>query len=54
VPVARASVLKLQGEQNVELRELEDQMMAKISACEGSSLEDDQVDSSIEVLMNEG
>jgi dynein heavy chain 1, cytosolic len=52
--IQRASVLKLQGEQNVKLRELEDQMLAKISACEGSILEDDQVVSSMEVLMKEG
>jgi dynein heavy chain 1, cytosolic len=39
----RAAVLKLQGEQNVKLRELEDQMLAKISAFEGCILEDNQV-----------
>jgi dynein heavy chain 1, cytosolic len=50
----RAAVLKLQGEQNVKLRELEDQMLAKISACEGSILEDDQVVAGMEVLMKEG
>lgn len=50
----RASLLKLQGEQNVKLRELEDQMLAKISACEGSILEDDQVVAGMEVLMKEG
>jgi len=50
----RAAVLKLQGEQNVKLRELEDQMLAKISACEGSILEDDEVVTGMEVLMTEG
>ena len=50
----RAALLKLQGEQNVKLRELEDQMLAKISACEGSILDDDQVVSGMEVLMKEG
>ena len=50
----RAAVLKLQGEQNVKLRELEDQMLAKISACEGSILEDDEVVTGMEVLMKEG
>ncbi len=50
----RASLLKLQGEQNVRLRELEDQMLAKISACEGSILDDDQVVAGMEVLMKEG
>jgi len=50
----RAAVLKLQGEQNVKLRELEDQMLAKISACEGSILDDDEVVTGMEVLMKEG
>jgi dynein heavy chain 1 len=50
----RAAVLKLQGEQNVKLRELEDQMLAKISACEGSILEDDEVVAGMEILMKEG
>lgn len=50
----RAALLKLQGEQNVKLRELEDQMLAKISACEGSILEDDQVVAGMETLMTEG
>jgi dynein heavy chain 1 len=39
----RASLLKLQGEQNVKLRELEDKMLNTISACEGSILDDDRV-----------
>lgn len=50
----RAAVLKLQGEQNVKLRELEDKMLAKISACEGSILENDDVVAGMEVLMREG
>jgi len=50
----RAAVLKLQGEQNVKLRELEDKMLAKISACEGSILENDEVVTGMEVLMKEG
>ena len=50
----RAAVLKLQGEQNVKLRELEDQMLAKISACEGSILDDDEVVTGMEILMKEG
>ena len=50
----RAGLLKLQGEQNVKLRELEDKMLAKISACEGSILDDDQVVAGMEVLMKEG
>lgn len=50
----RASLLKLQGEQNVKLRELEEKMLAKISACEGSILDDDAVVEGMEVLMKEG
>lgn len=50
----RASLLKLQGEQNVKLRELEDQMLSKISACEGSILDDNRVVEGMEVLMKEG
>ena len=50
----RAALLKLQGEQNVKLRELEDQMLAKISACEGSILDNNEVVSGMEVLMKEG
>ena len=50
----RANLLKLQGEQNVKLRELEDQMLANISAVEGSILDDDRVVDGMEVLMKEG
>lgn len=50
----RAALLKLQGEQNVKLRELEDQMLSKISACEGSILDDNRVVEGMEVLMTEG
>ena len=50
----RSVLLKLQGEQNVKLRELEDQMLAKISAVEGSILDDDRVVDGMEVLMQEG
>lgn len=50
----RAALLKLQGEQNVKLRELEDQMLSKISACEGSILDDNRVVEGMEVLMKEG
>lgn len=52
--VQRATLLKLQGEQNVKLRELESQMLAKISACEGSILDSDRVVEGMEVLMKEG
>lgn len=54
IETQRASILKLQGEQNVKLRELEDQMLSKISACEGSILDDDAVVEGMEVLMVEG
>jgi dynein heavy chain 1, cytosolic len=50
----RSNLLKIQGEQNVKLRELEDQMLAKISAVEGSILDDDRVVDGMEVLMKEG
>jgi dynein heavy chain 1 len=50
----RASLLKLQGEQNVKLRELENKMLNTISACEGSILDDDRVVEGMEVLMKEG
>jgi dynein heavy chain 1, cytosolic len=50
----RASLLKLQGEQNVKLRDLEEKMLAKISACEGSILDDDAVVEGMEILMKEG
>jgi len=50
----RASLLKLQGEQNVKLRDLEDKMLNTISACEGSILDDDRVVEGMEVLMKEG
>lgn len=54
IETQRASILKLQGEQNVKLRELEDQMLTKISACEGSILDDDAVVEGMELLMIEG
>jgi len=50
----RVDILKLQGEQNVKLRHLEDQMLTKISAVEGSILDDDKVVEGMEVLMKEG
>jgi dynein heavy chain 1 len=50
----RSALMKLQGEQNVKLRELEDQMLAKISACEGSILDDDALVEGMEILMKEG
>jgi dynein heavy chain 1 len=50
----RVAVLKLQGEQNVKLRELEEKMLAKISAVEGNILDDDQVVDGMQLLMKEG
>ena len=54
IETQRSNLLKLQGEQNVKLRQLEEQMLAKISACEGSILDDDRVVDGMEVLMKEG
>jgi len=50
----RINVLKVQGEQLVKLRELEEQMLSKISAVEGSILDDDRVVEGMELLMTEG
>lgn len=50
----RINLLKLQGEQQVRLRELEEQMLSKISAVEGSILDDDRVVDGMEYLMKEG
>jgi dynein heavy chain 1, cytosolic len=54
IETRRAALMKLQSEQNVKLRELEDKMLAKISACEGSILDDDAVVEGMEILMKEG
>ena len=50
----RINLLKLQGEQQVKLRTLENQMLSKISAVEGSILDDDRVVDGMEQLMVEG
>ncbi len=50
----RNDILKLQGEQNVKLRELEEQMLKEISAVEGSILDNDRVVEGMERLMKEG
>ncbi len=50
----RINLLKLQGEQQIKLRELEEQMLSKISAVEGSILDDDHVVDGMELLMREG
>jgi len=50
----RNDILKLQGEQNVKLRGLEEQMLREISAVEGSILDDDRVVEGMERLMTEG
>ena len=50
----RRDLLKLQGEQNVKLRELEEKMLNTISAVEGSILDDDRVVTGMETLMTEG
>eukprot|EP00979_Chaetoceros_neogracilis_P014654 scaffold4802_cov267-Chaetoceros_neogracile.AAC.39 len=50
----RINLLKLQGEQQIKLRELEEQMLSKISAVEGNILDDDRVVDGMEYLMKEG
>jgi hypothetical protein len=50
----RNDILKLQGEQNVKLRSLEEKMLREISAVEGSILDDDRVVEGMERLMKEG
>lgn len=50
----RINLIKLQGEQNVKLRELEAQMLSTIRAVEGSILDDDRVVAGMENLMKEG
>lgn len=50
----RNEILKLQGEQNVKLRGLEEQMLREISAVEGNILDDDRVVEGMERLMKEG
>ena len=50
----RNDILKLQGEQNVKLRSLEEKMLREISAVEGSILDDDRVVEGMERLMTEG
>jgi len=50
----RNDVLKLQGEQNVKLRGLEEKMLKEISAVEGNILDNDRVVEGMERLMKEG
>eukprot|EP00580_Thalassiosira_gravida_P013013 CAMPEP_0201649336 /NCGR_PEP_ID=MMETSP0493-20130528/39238_1 /ASSEMBLY_ACC=CAM_ASM_000838 /TAXON_ID=420259 /ORGANISM="Thalassiosira gravida, Strain GMp14c1" /LENGTH=1668 /DNA_ID=CAMNT_0048125185 /DNA_START=87 /DNA_END=5093 /DNA_ORIENTATION=- len=50
----RNDILKLQGEQNVKLRGLEEQMLKEISAVEGNILDNDRVVEGMERLMKEG
>lgn len=50
----RNDILKLQGEQNVKLRGLEEKMLKEISAVEGSILDNDRVVEGMESLMKEG
>jgi dynein heavy chain 1 len=50
----RNDILKLQGEQNVKLRGLEEQMLREISTVKGSILDDDRVVAGMERLMTEG
>ena len=50
----RNDILKLQGEQNVKLRGLEEKMLKEISAVEGNILDNDRVVEGMERLMKEG
>lgn len=50
----RVNLLNLQGEQSVKLRDLEEEMLAKISSVKGSILDDDQVVEGMEILTKEG
>ena len=50
----RKNILKLQGEHNVRLRDLEETMLSTINAAKGSILDNDDVVSGMEKLMKEG
>eukprot|EP00587_Corethron_hystrix_P001648 CAMPEP_0113299688 /NCGR_PEP_ID=MMETSP0010_2-20120614/1622_1 /TAXON_ID=216773 ORGANISM="Corethron hystrix, Strain 308" /NCGR_SAMPLE_ID=MMETSP0010_2 /ASSEMBLY_ACC=CAM_ASM_000155 /LENGTH=4034 /DNA_ID=CAMNT_0000152971 /DNA_START=8 /DNA_END=12112 /DNA_ORIENTATION=+ /assembly_acc=CAM_ASM_000155 len=50
----RINILKLQGEQNVALRQLEEKLLTQLSGVQGSILDDDSVVEGMEVLMKEG
>ena len=49
----RSDLLKLQGEQNVKLRGLEDRLLEKISGVEGSILDDDSIIKGMEEIKTE-
>jgi dynein heavy chain 1 len=49
----RTEVLRLQGEQNVKLRELEEALLNKISAVQGAILDDDTVINTLVVIKSE-
>jgi len=49
----RTEVLRLQGEQNVKLRELEDGLLNQLSAVQGNILDDDRVIKTLEELKAE-
>ena len=49
----RGEVLKLQGEYQVRLRELEETLLEAINAVEGNILDDDSVMSKLEMLKTE-
>lgn len=49
----RSDVLKLQGEQNAKMRELEDKLLNKISAVQGAILDDDTVIHTLEGIKAE-
>jgi dynein heavy chain 1 len=49
----RTQVLRLQGEQNVKLRELEEALLNKISSAQGAILDDDSVVNALEKIKAE-
>merc|ERR1711871_716245 len=53
VDVRRTEVLKLQGEQSVRIRELEESLLDKISAVHGAILDDDTVINTLESIQSE-
>jgi len=53
VDVRRSEALKLQSEQSVRIRELEDSLLDKISAVQGAILDDDTVINSLENIQRE-
>lgn len=53
VDAKRTEVIRLQGEQQVKLRDLEDQLLNKISAIQGAILDDDSIINTLETIKRE-